>query len=465
RDGVALGHARLSIIDLSEFGHQPMHSPCGRYSLVFNGEIYNFNTLKNDLQRNGYRFQGTSDTEVILALYADAGTDAVERLNGMFAIAFWDNHTKTLTLQRDRIGKKPLYYAHHHGETLFASELKSLLLYPGIERRIRYDALHDFFAYQYIPDPKTIFEGIYKLPPAHTLTIRSGEPSQMRRYWKPSFAIQQNISEEEAAHKLFELLRDCTTRRMVSDVPLGAFLSGGIDSSAVVGLMASTGSRVTTCSIGFDEKQYNETEFARIVSDKFHTEHHEFTVHQNVADQLVHIARFFDEPFADPSLVPTFFVSELARQKVTVALAGDGGDEIFAGYSKYVTDWQENRLRQRFPSFSRKAMGQIAPLLRGVPGKIIRKASSLMYSLSLDPAHAFYVTNSFLDEHIWQSMINADTQRQLSSYHPSQLTREIYGQADGPDHLSKILYTDMLTYLPGGILVKVDRMSMANSLE
>lgn len=462
---ISLGHARLSIIDLSELGAQPMHSACGRYSIVFNGEIYNFQTLREELEASGATFKGHSDTEVILALYGKEGPQAVTKLNGMFAIAFWDHASGTLTLQRDRIGKKPLYYTHHKGELIFASELKSLLCYPGISREVRTDAVHDFFAYQYVPDPKTIFKNIHKLPPAHTLIFQSKQEPRLSCYWKPSFGKTSDLNLSQAKEQLYDQLRHCTQRRMVSDVPLGAFLSGGIDSSAVVGLMAETGKTVTTCSIGFDDKKYNEIDFARIVAKKFETDHHEFTVHQNVADQLEHIAHFFDEPFADPSLVPTFFVSELARQKVTVALAGDGGDEVFAGYSKYGIDWQENRLRQRFPSFTRKAMGRLAPLIRQLPGTILRKASSLMYSLSLDPAQAFYVTNSFLDEHLWQALITDDTRRELGQYHPSELTRQRYQEADGPDHLSRILYTDMMTYLPGGILVKVDRMSMANSLE
>jgi asparagine synthase (glutamine-hydrolysing) len=465
KGAIALGHARLSIIDLSELGAQPMHSPCGRYSLVFNGEIYNFQQIRQALASEGVSFRGHSDTEVILSLYTREGPQAVTKLNGMFAIAFWDHASGTLTLQRDRIGKKPLYYTQHKGELIFASELKALLCYPGLARGIRPDAVHDFFAYQYVPDPKTIFENIYKLPPAHTLVFQSKQEPKIQCYWKPSFANSQLTDLNQAKERLYDIIAACTRRRMISDVPLGAFLSGGIDSSAVVGLMAETGKTVTTCSIGFDDKQYNEIDFARIVAEKFGTQHHEFTVHQNVADRLEDIARYFDEPFADPSLVPTYFVSELARRKVTVALAGDGGDEIFAGYSKYGIDWRENKLRERFPTFTRKAMGQIAPLLRQLPGKVIRKACSLMHSLSLDPAQAFYVTNSFLDEHLWQALITPETRQILGDYHPSELTRQRYEEADGPDHLSKILYTDMMTYLPGGILVKVDRMSMANSLE
>jgi len=242
-------------------------------------------------------------------------------------------------------------------------------------------------------------------------------------------------------------------------------LSGGVDSSGVVALMAKDGRTVTTCCIGFDDKKFNETEFAQIVANKYETDHHVHTVHSDVASRLKEITRYFDEPFADPSLVPTFFVSELARTNVTVALTGDGGDEVFAGYSKYGNDWQETKLRAKFPSFSRQAMGALAPYLRKLPGTAFRKASSLMNSLSLDAAKAFYVTNSFLDDHVWQAIINNNLRKDLNSYHPSEITEQRYNECDAPDHLSKLLYTDMHTYLPGGILVKADRMSMAHALE
>jgi asparagine synthase (glutamine-hydrolysing) len=254
---------------------------------------------------------------------------------------------------------------------------------------------------------------------------------------------------------------------MVSDVPLGAFLSGGIDSSGVVAMMAlNSDTPVKTCSIGFDEERFNETEFAQIVADKYHTEHHEFTVHQNVKDNLEEIVAYFDEPFADPSLVPTYFVSQLARSQVTVAIAGDGGDEVFAGYEKYTTDALENKLRQRFPKALRKnVFPKLANLFAKSEHPLFRKAKSLLTSLSLEPAMGFYITNSMIDDRLWQKLATADTKNKLGTYHPSQVTLENYNKADGPDHLSKILYTDMKTYLPGGILVKVDRMSMAHSLE
>ena len=465
-DNIVLGHTRLSIIDLSDAGTQPMHSEDGRYSIVFNGEIYNYLTLRDRLAAKGYTFKTKTDTEVALALFILEGQTAVAELNGMFAIGFWDNLEKTLTLVRDRIGKKPLYYTHVNSQLVFASELKALLQYPGIEKRIRNDALYDFFAYQYVPDPKTIFDNIFKLEPGSSLTYNSNANSIVKaRYWQADFSKTQETTFSQAKETLLETIDQATQDRLISDVPLGAFLSGGVDSSGVVALMAKGGRTVTTCCIGFDDKKYNETEFAQIVADKYKTDHHVHTVHSDVASRLKEITRYFDEPFADPSLVPTFFVSELARTNVTVALTGDGGDEVFAGYSKYATDWQETKLRAKFPSFSRQAMGALAPFLRKLPGTAFRKASSLMNSLSLDAAKAFYVTNSFLDDHVWQAIINTSLRKELNNYHPSEITEQRYNECEASDHLSKLLYTDMHTYLPGGILVKADRMSMAHALE
>jgi asparagine synthase (glutamine-hydrolysing) len=464
-NGAVLGHARLSIIDLSEAGNQPFVSNDGRYALVFNGEIYNFKTLRRELEKQGVGFRTQTDTEVVLALLAREGMAAIEKLNGMFAIAFWDNEAGTLDLIRDRIGKKPLYYTEQNGQLLFASELKALLQCQNVPREIRPDAVYDFFAYQYVPDPKTIFKNIYKLEPgSHLHRTKTGKIT-VRRYWSPQMGEPESVSMEEAKGQLLDLLEDATRQRMISDVPLGAFLSGGVDSSGVVAMMAKGGHTVTTCSIGFKEKDFNETEFAQAVANQYRTDHREHTVEDGVAERLLDICRFLDEPFADSSLVPTFLVSELARKDVTVALTGDGGDEIFAGYEKYATDWRENQLRNKFPSSVRAVMGDLAPALRKIPGKFLRRASSLMHSLSLDQAKAFYVTNTFIDDHIWQALLNADFRKDLGDYHPSELTESIYHECGNTDHLARILYTDMRTFLPGDILVKADRMSMANSLE
>ncbi|MCF2947745.1 asparagine synthase (glutamine-hydrolyzing) [Paraglaciecola aquimarina] len=465
-DCIGLAHRRLAIIDLSEAGVQPMTSHDGRYIIVFNGEIYNYQTIRDELSKQGYPFKTHTDTEVILALYASQGEKMLAQLNGMFTFALWDTVDKTLMIARDRMGKKPLYYLQTENQFAFASEIKALLTLPNVPKDIRLDAVHDFFAYQYIPDPKTIFTHIHKLPPGHFMMVSKDE-IKTEQYWDVSFAHTSNKSEKELTEELYALATEKTKDRMVSDVPLGAFLSGGIDSSGVVAMMAkNSDTQVKTCSIGFDDKKFNETEFAQVVADQYNTEHFEFTVHQNVKDNLEHIVSFFDEPFADPSLVPTYFVSELARSEVTVAIAGDGGDEVFAGYEKYTTDDIENRLRNKFPTVLRK---KVFPSLANLFAKselpIFRKAKSLFYSLSLDPAMGFYVTNSQIEDRLWSKLANQETLDKLGSYHPSGITVDTYNMADGKDHLSKILYTDMKTYLPGGILVKVDRMSMANSLE
>jgi asparagine synthase (glutamine-hydrolysing) len=468
---VGLAHRRLSIIDLSEAGNQPMFSHDRKLVIVFNGEIYNFLELRQQLLAQNYPLQTPGDTEVILALYELEGEKCLQKLNGMFAFALWDIEKQKLFIARDRMGKKPLYYlqdtnAQGKPRFAFASEIKALLTLPDVPKELRLDAVYDFFAYQYVPDPKSIFKHIHKLPPAHFMTI-DAKGMHIQQYWDVSFSHTSTESEQVLTSKLRDLANHCTSQRMISDVPLGAFLSGGVDSSGVVAMMAlNSQSPVKTCSIGFDEKKFNETEFAKEVADKYHTEHHEFMVHQNVADNLANIVAYFDEPFADPSLVPTYFVSQLARQQVTVAIAGDGGDEVFAGYEKYTTDATENSLRHRFPEFIRKKLfPKLANLLALSNATLCRKGKTLLTSLSHDPAMGFYFTNAQIEDRQWQQLVKPEINAALGDYHPSNLTLEAYAKSDGPDHLAKILYTDMKTYLPGGILVKVDRMSMANSLE
>ncbi|VAW87494.1 Asparagine synthetase [glutamine-hydrolyzing] AsnH [hydrothermal vent metagenome] len=465
-DDIGLAHRRLSIIDLSTAGNQPMFSADEQQVIAFNGEIYNFLELRQELKKQGYPFKTHTDTEVILALYQKEGEACLEKLNGMFAFALWDKQQQKLFLARDRIGKKPLYYFHQGDRFAFASEIKSLLTLPDIPREIRLDAVYDFFAYQYIPDPKSIFKHIHKLPPGHSMTV-SAHGIKIQQYWDVSFKNISNDSEAQLTDQLLNIASRCTKKRMISDVPLGAFLSGGIDSSGIVAMMAkNSDTPVKTCSIGFDEKQFNETEFAQAVADQYKTEHHEFIVHQNVKDKLEEIVRYFDEPFADPSLVPTYFVSELAQQQVTVAIAGDGGDEVFAGYQKYSVDALENRLRNKFPHWLRKNIfPRLAKLLAKSNATVCRKGKTLLTSLSLEPAMGFYLSNSMIEDRQWNALIKPEIKKQLGSYHPSKLTTDAYEKADGPDHLSKILYVDMKTFLPGDILVKVDRMSMANSLE
>ena len=467
---IGLSHRRLAIIDLSEAGVQPMHSYDEKYVIAFNGEIYNFLELRAELEDKGYPFKTQTDTEVILALYHYEGVDLLKKINGMFAFALWDKKAQSLFIARDRIGKKPLYYYQHNNDIMFASELKSLLTLDTIPQQIRVDAVYDFFAYQYIPDPKTIYQDVHKLEPGHYLTINS-EGIKKAQYWDISFAKTSTASEAELKAELQARAKACTEQRMVSDVPLGAFLSGGVDSSGVVALMAKIAEEknekaITTCTIGFDEEKFDETKFAAMVAEQYKTDHHKLIVKEHVEDNLEHIVGFFDEPFADPSLVPTYFVSQLAREKVTVAIAGDGGDEVFAGYEKYAVDHLENKLRNKIPAWARKhVLPSLSKVAAGVNINLFQRASSLLHSLSVDPAMGFYISNSFIKDSTWQSLINDETQSALKDYHPSKQTTDYYHQCDGKDHLSRILYTDIKTYLPGGILVKVDRMSMAHSLE
>ena len=463
---VGMVHQRLSIIDLSVDANQPMVSACGRYTIVFNGEIYNFQSLRKELAAKGIEFRTKSDTEVLLTLYIRDGVDCLRKLNGMFAFAIWDKISHQLFLARDRLGKKPLYIYRDEKLMAFASELKAILELPSIRREIRHDAVKDYFFHQYIPDPKTIFKHVHKLPPGHFAEVTHSD-TKTHQYWNVSFANQRDLSLEDASSELLALLKDCVESRLVSDVPLGAFLSGGIDSSAVVAMMAQSSERkVKTCSIGFASEQHNEVAYARQVAQQFATDHCELQVAENVTDNLIAIATMFDEPFADPSLVPTYFVSKLARQEVTVALAGDGGDENFAGYSKYAVDDVEYRMRHKIPAGLRR---NVLPLVHTLLGQFsfatARRAATLTRSLAASDGEAFFFTNSFFNNRLWQSLVVDKGAFDADGYNPASVTMQHFNAADTDDHLSRLLYTDIKTYLPGDILVKVDRMSMANSLE
>lgn len=462
---VGLGHRRLSIIDLSPLGNQPMQSLDGRYVIVFNGEIYNFRALRNELKAEGCQFRSRTDTEVILALYRREGAACLNRLNGMFAFAIWDRDDKTLFLARDRIGKKPLYYYHGGGDRLaFASEIKALLQLPGIPRDPDPTAVADFLTYLYIPAPKTIFRAIHKLPPGHCLELRLGSGPVVSRYWDVDFSTTTApLHQDEAAERLLELIAGSTASRMMADVPLGAFLSGGLDSSAIVALMAgSSGTPVTTCSIGFTDRQHDESVYAREVARCFSTNHAEYTLEEQLADTVTLLPRYFDEPFADSSAVPTFHVSRLARKVVTVALAGDGGDENFGGYDKYVVDLKEDLARRVIPRLFLKTLHAVAGRCSGT---LMRKAATLASGALADPGRAFFRTNSFIDDASLRRLLAPGLATACRGYDPARHTLDAWERTRGADHLTSMLYTDLKTYLPGDILVKVDRMSMAHSLE
>ncbi len=468
---LGLGHRRLSILDLSEMGHQPMGSSDGRFWITYNGEIYNFPELKRELEERGYGFKSNCDTEVILYLYMEHGENCLDYLRGMFALAVWDGKKRTLFLARDRIGKKPLYYYHDGKALIFASEIKAILADKAVDRRIDRTALRDYFMYRYVPDPKSIYEKIHKLEPGHFMFC--GENGlRIKRYWDLSFGTASPMGEGELAGGLFTLLKESVGIRTISDVPLGAFLSGGIDSSVVVALMAmQSNDPVTTCSVGFDQERFNEIPYARMVAGAYETDHHEFTVRDNLTGLLEKLAWWFDEPFADASSIPTYHVCRLARKKVTVALSGDGGDENFAGYEKYRLDAVENSIRRRIPAGLRTSIFPMLTRILGAAGSgdgrsgNMARAATLLNTLSFEADYGFYLTNSIMGSSRWEYLINDDLARRTEGYDPFEHTRKHYGEADTDDHLSRILYTDLKTWLPGDILVKVDRMSMAHSLE
>ena len=463
---IGLGHRRLSIIDLSPMGHQPMASADQTIWITFNGEIYNFQTIRDELISKGYHFKSNCDTEVILSLYQEYGKDCLKYLRGMFAFGIWDAKKQILFLARDRIGKKPLFYYNDGNSFVFASEIKSILEDPLVRREINYEAFYDYFKYLYVPAPKTIYKNIFKLEPGHCLTV-SREGIKKNEYWDVSFAKKTSGELSDLSDELLSILTESVKLRMISDVPLGAFLSGGIDSSGVVAIMARQQEKpVTTCSIGFDSRDYDEIEFARLIAATFKTDHNEFTVKENAEEILSDLAYYFDEPFADSSAVPTYYVSKLARQKVTVALSGDGGDENFAGYEKYYLDDIENRIRGRLPRFLRASLfPYFSSILSRGNGSLCRRGKTLLNSLSHESDYGFYLTNTEWNNHLWDTLVNEETKRQIGEYDPFSVTHYYYHKADTEDHLSKILYTDLKTYLPGDILVKVDRMSMAHSLE
>ena len=456
---VGLAHRRLSIIDLVS-GQQPMESTDGQVCLVFNGEIYNHPELKMTLEQLGYQFRTRSDTETLLAMYLRYGVDAFSKLNGMFACAFWDSRTRQLVLARDRFGKKPIFYYQDEHRFLFASELKALLAYGLAERRVNLSALHEYLTHSYIVGDQTILEGIRRLPPAHALVVQDGRTA-CHPYWAFDFRPTDEPPDEVAiAEHLQDLLEQAVRRRLMSDVPLGAFLSGGLDSSAVVALMARMSERpVQTFTIGFEESGYSELEDAKIVAKHLGTDHHELMVKPSAVDVLPDLVWHLDEPFGDSSAVPTYYVCRAARQHVTVALSGDGGDEVFAGYTRY-QDLQRYETMLRVPSWFRR--GIVKPLARALPFTLpgwnyLHAMGNLGKGESIPQLGIF--------PYVQEALYSADFKRQLGACNAFDVTDALLARAAHLDPVSRYQYLDTLQYLPADILTKVDRMSMANSLE
>ena len=464
--GIGLGFRRLSIIDVSG-GHQPLSNEDGSLWVMLNGEIYNYPELHRELVDRGHCFSTRSDTETIVHLYEEYGEGCFARLRGMFSVALWDSRRRRLLLARDRVGKKPLFYAADPKRILFGSELKCLLTGDSLPRDMDNQALADYFSLGYIPAPKTIYRAVQKLLPGHYL-VASAEGVRVERYWELSFGRVENRSEEEWCELLRGQLCEATRIRLMSEVPLGAFLSGGLDSSSIVAMMAGIMKRpVTTCSIGFEEEEYNESSYARKVAEKFHTDHYEHIVRPNALEVLNKLVWHYDEPFADSSAIPTYYVSWVARQHVTVALGGDGGDENFAGYRRYLFDAWENRLRKLIPGRVRRGvfgpMGQIYPPLAWAPRFLRAKAT--FQSLARSPLEGYFNSVSIFRPGEKNHLFTPEFRQTLGGYDSIEVLRQYYDRADTDDLLSRIQYVDIKTYLTDDILAKVDRASMAVSLE
>ncbi len=466
RPQAVLGHRRLSIIDLAT-GDQPIHNEDSTIWVVFNGEIYNFQALRHELQERGHTFYTQSDTEVIVHLYEELGADCVTRLRGMFALALWDEPRERLLLARDRLGKKPLYYTLLDNTLLFGSELKAILADATVSRRLDPAALDSYLTYLCVPPPRTIWQNISKLPPAHwAIFDRNGLHTQ--RYWDLNFATDEALSENEAIDALLDKLSEAVRLRLISDVPLGAFLSGGVDSSIVVALMSRLqAAPVKTFSIGFEHQAYNELPFARRVAEQFGSDHHEFIVQIDAAAILPRLAWYFDEPFADPSAVPTFYVSQIARQHVTVALNGDGGDESFAGYGKHLGSLLRQRYR-RIPAWVRRQIvGRGLHLLpEGLDQKSGLNRLKRLNNLSLlPPDEANTLASVYNGLYRWRERLYTPEFQSTLTGDPLDHRRRYNQDGHVAAELDRFLYADLMTYLPDDLLVKADRMTMANSLE
>ena len=467
--GVGLGHRRLSIIDLSS-GQQPLFNEDHSVVVVFNGEIYNFVDLMPELQALGHTFRTHCDTEVIVHAWEEWGENCVERFRGMFAFALWDRSRQKLFLARDRLGVKPLFYSlQSDGKFIFASELKALRLYPGFDPTLDPCAVEEYFAYGYIPEPRTIYRNTFKLPPGHHLTLSPSAPLPApHRYWDIPFAPVPVTSMQDMQAELVERLREAVRIRLVSEVPLGAFLSGGVDSSAVVALMAELSTEpVNTCSIAFQDPRFNEAPYAEQVARQYHTRHQTSEVDPNDFSLVDQLAALYDEPYADSSALPTYRVCELARRSVTVALSGDGGDENLAGYRRYRFHMAEEKMRALLPLGLRRplfgALGALYPKADWAPRMF--RAKSTFEALARDSVEGYFHSVSLLGDHLRNQLFSPAFSASLQGYRAVEVLKTHARNSPTQDPLSLVQYLDIKTYLPGDILTKVDRASMAHALE
>ncbi len=465
---VGLGHQRLSIIDISSAGHQPMTNEDESIWIIFNGEIYNFEDIRKELIAKGHSFKSHTDTETILHLYEEEGTHCLHKLRGMFAFAIWDSRTQQLFLARDRVGKKPLVYAIADGALLFASEIKSILQDPTVTAQVDGEALHHYLTYQYVPSPSTMFRGISKLPPAHYLVLQRGTIT-LNSYWTISYAQKLKLPRlTDYTDSFMELFTEAVKLRLRSDVPLGAFLSGGIDSSATVAVMSQLmNCPVKTFSIGFEEPEYNETNYAALVAKKFQTEHTEFIVRPDAISILPKLVWHYNEPFADPSAIPTYYVAQLTREHVTVALNGDGGDESFAGYDRYLADRLAGYY-EKIPSVVRENI--IKKLLNMLPHQENRRSFSrrlkrFINAISEGAERRYVRWLCYFDNEMKADLYTPAFLEKVSSVDSVNLIVSLYARSDAASFLDKTLFVDVMSYLPDDLLVKVDIAAMAHSLE
>jgi asparagine synthase (glutamine-hydrolysing) len=462
-DGVGLAMRRLAIIDLKT-GQQPIHNRDQTAWIVFNGEIYNYRELRAQLEKLGHRFYTDSDTEAIVHAYDEYGTDCPKHLRGMFAFAIWDEREKSLFLARDRVGKKPLLYAQVDGQLIFGSEFSALLEHPDISRDVDFAALHYYLSFICVPAPRTAYRAIRKLEPGHSLLWRNGE-TKLERYWQLDFSRKIHVSEAEAGERAVKLLREAVRVRLMSEVPLGAFLSGGIDSSAVVALMAQESSeQVKTFSIGFDERDFSELHHARRVAEHVGADHHEFIVRPDALEILPTLVEHYGEPFADSSAIPSYYVSRETRRYVTVALNGDGGDECFAGYQRYAA-MDLARKYSRLPG-----AGLVSSLAQAFPGfedrpYKLRRAKRFMTSASKPPVERYLRWISAFDEDAKQKLYSDSFRAETASCRTASIIEPWFAKANGAGVVDASLLTDTMTYLPNDLLVKMDIASMAVSLE
>lgn len=464
--GVALGFRRLSIIDLAG-GHQPLSNEDGTVWIVFNGEIYNYPELRRRLEGAGHRFRTRSDTETIVHLYEDEGPGLLRHLNGMFGLAIWDSRRQQLLLARDRLGKKPLVYRDEPGRLLFASELKSLLEVPGLPRRIEPEALDQYLAYQYVPHPLTILKGFHKLPPGHYALWRDGQLT-VESYWQPDFNQEDVRRPEDDRDQLRALLSSAVEMRLQSEVPLGAFLSGGVDSTVVVGLMQKlSGQKVRTFSIGFPVAEYDETRYARLVAERFGTEHEEFRVEPDALGILPKLVWHYDEPFADSSAIPTWYVSQMTRRRVTVALTGDGGDELFAGYPRYravALARHFDRLPRPIRCLAAAGLWQrlpASPRQKSFRRRLKRFAE--MLSLPHWPRYLGWI--AIFNEARRAELYHGDFIAELPNDDPIRFLLDAAARCSSRDPVTATSLVDLVTYLPCDLMTKVDIASMAHGLE